>query len=167
MQLLPQYLEAIREHVEPFLETGPMTEDQRARAEAKMAEIIKREAVNFYPQHIGSIARDGVAHAIRFYNPRKERRLSDLPEGDEKDELRRAKQAKTRANGNAQAIKLHFRYGTPETLTATKATITFGMKNLERNETPKEAAELGKGPSWEEFLEEYRTRLAAQKPDAA
>ena len=73
MQLLPQYLEAIREYVEPFVQSGPMTDEQTSRAEAKMAEIIKREAVNFYPQHLGSTAHDSVAHAVRFYKPKEKR----------------------------------------------------------------------------------------------
>ena len=80
MQLLPQYLEAIREHVEPFLEGGGhMTAEQISRAEAKMAEIIKREAVNFYPQHLGSTAHDSVAHAIRFFKPKEKRLSSTFP----------------------------------------------------------------------------------------
>ena len=53
-----------------------------------------------------------------------------------------------------------------ETFNAVKATLTWGAKNLERGETPKDAADMGKGPAWEEFLQEYRMRLAAQKPDA-
>ena len=165
MQLLPQYLEAIREYVEPFVQSGPMTDEQTSRAEAKMAEIIKREAVNFYPQHLGSTAHDSVAHAVRFYKP-KEKQLKDLPEGDEKDALRRAKWERAQANGQTQSIKLQWRYGTLESFNAVKATLTWGAKNLERGETPKDAADMGKGPAWEEFLQEYRTRLAAQKPDA-
>ena len=70
MELFPQYLEAIREYVEPFVQSGLMTAEQTSRAEAKLAEIIKREAVNFYPQHL-AMAHESVAHAIRFYKPKK------------------------------------------------------------------------------------------------
>ena len=96
------------------------------------------------------MSHDGIAHAIRFYKP-KEKRLSDLPEGDEKDALRRAKWERAQANGQTQSMKLQWRYGTLELFNATKATLTWA-RNSERGETPKDAADMGKGPAWEEFL---------------